>query len=189
VSFSALSHLLVTERLRQRAASRGGFSIPAMEERDVPENVEPILSTNMRGDFLMVKRGTLGNARYAFFKCPPALEGAVVTRLFETLGNLASVSGWSNVFGTVLEAVDAMRLTPFAPKTIVIPTPDELPEGVATSIQGLQVVTAPLPQGCGLVATQPTSLGVYTRVGDHLGLQLYNVSRTLMVVRPNGSLG
>jgi len=183
--FSALSYLLVTERLRQRAASGGGFSVPAMEERQIPENLDPILATNMRGTFLQVRRGSQGVARYGFFHCPPAQEPLVLEAL---VSNVLQFK-WANVFGSIPEALEAMRASPFPPKTVVIPPGHVLLEGETVSIQGLQVVTSPLPQGCALVAAAPASLGVYTRVGDHLGLQLYNVPRTLMVVRPNGSLG
>jgi len=160
-----------------------------MEERQVPENVETLLVTNMRGLFLPSKRGAAGNARYAFFMCPPSHENDVLERLYSTVLQLATTSGWANVFGGIPEALAAMNKSNTPPKTIVVPSDHELSEGESVSIQGLQVVVGPLPQGCALVAASPPALGVYTRVGDYLGLQFYNVPRTLMVVRPNDSLG
>lgn len=189
MNFSPLSFLLVTERLRQRASSQGGFSVPAMEERAVPAGAEPILASSMRGAFLQVRRGSDGVARYGFFLCPPAEEGEILIRLFLRVSDLALELNWPNVFSSIPEALAAMRASTVPPKTVVLPTGQELPEGYA-SVEGVQVVTSPsLPEGSALVAASPPALGVYTRVGDHLGLQFYNVPRTLMVVRPNGSLG
>jgi hypothetical protein len=181
--------MLVTERLRQRASSRGGFSVPAMEERQVPENIDPILASSMRGVFLQVRRGLGGVARFGFFACPPSDENLVLERLYDTVLGKAEANGWPTLFGSIPEALSGMRVNGVAPKTIVIPVLHTMSEGDTASVQGLQVVTGSLPQGCALVAASPAALGVYTRVGDHLGLQLYSVSKTLMVVRPNGSLG
>lgn len=163
--------------------------MPAMEERQVPENVEPLLVTNMRGAFLQGRRGSQGVARYGFFHCPPSEEHLVLERLYSTVLTLALSASWANVFGSISEALEAMRASLVSPKTVVLPADHELSEGETVSFQGLQVVVGPFPQGCALVASSPAALGVYTRVGDHLGLQVYNVPRTLMVVRPNGSLG
>jgi len=167
-----------------------------MLEREVPEGLESILATNARGAFLQTRRNHDGVARYGFFPCPLEEEGVVLHRLFETVWSMAISGSWGNRFSSVAEAVTAMRASALPPKTIVIPSSaasalfgQEIPTGRVTVMDGMQVVTSPLPEGSAIVATLPAALGVYTRVGDHLGLQLYNLQQTLMVVRSNDGMG
>lgn len=196
MSLSVLAHLLSTERYRQRAAPLGGFSTPVMLEREVPEGLESILATNARGSFMPTRRNQEGVARYGFFVCPLEREEDVLLRLFETVWSMSLSGSWGNRFSSVAEAVAAMRATSLPPKTIIIPSSSasalcgqELPAGRITVVDGVQVVTSSLPEGSAIVATIPAALGVYTRVGDHLGLQLYNLQQTLMVVRSNDGMG
>ena len=58
-------------------------------------------------------------------------------------------------------------------------------QGFVTVVDGMQVLLSSLPEGFALVAGSPSALGIYTRVGDHLGLLLQRVDRVVMVVRPN----
>lgn len=58
-------------------------------------------------------------------------------------------------------------------------------QGHVAIVNGVQVLAADLPVDSALVTAQPEDLGVYTRVGDYLGVQLFDVRRTIVVVRPD----
>jgi hypothetical protein len=85
-----------------------------------------------------------------------------------------------------------MQATTYKPKTLVVSeslisqfTTDE--SGVLVgNIDGIKVLSANLPIGGALLFTNPTLLGVYVRIGDHLGLQFYNVRQTVAVIKVDG---
>jgi hypothetical protein len=55
-------------------------------------------------------------------------------------------------------------------------------QGYVTLYDNMQVLLANLSDGRAFVSAIPSALGVYTRVGDHLGILLQRVDRALMVV-------
>jgi hypothetical protein len=195
MTLSLLSHVLLTERHRQRAASGGGFSVPAMMEREGPASADPVLVSTTRGTFVQTRRTTEGFYRFAFFRCPLEDEGEVLVRIHDTVWNLSAASRWGNRFRTPREAILRMRSSQLQPKAVILSRTlaesfagQEVPEGKVTLVDGLHVIVAPLPQDSAIVTAAPTVLGVYTRVGDHIGLQLYNVQQTLMVIKNDGNL-
>lgn len=191
---SVLSYLLLTERHRPRAASGSGFATPVMMERESPEGSDPCLVSTTRGGFVVTRRTLEGAYRFAFFHCPIEREGEVVTNLYRAVWDHSTTLGWGNRFRTPREALAAMRDTPA--KTVILPRSlaesfapgQEIPEGKVTIVNGLHVLVAPLPEQSAIVASAPATLGVYTRVGDHLGLQLTAVRQRLMVVGPDGNV-
>lgn len=192
---SVLSHLLLTERHRPRAARGGGFSVPAMMEREAPGEVDPVVVSNTRGDFVQTRKTSEGLYRFAFFPCPIEEEGKTLAHLFQTLWAMSTTSKWSNRYQDVREALKAMKASPIEPKTVVLPkglaetfAGQALPDGRVLVVEGLHVLVAPLPERSAIVAAQPTRLGVYTRVGDRVGLQLYNVPQTLMLVQADDGM-
>jgi hypothetical protein len=190
VSFSIFSHLLVAERHRQRAASEVGFSIPVMSERFVPPEAEPLLATTARGRFIRTPRNQEGMARYGIFPCPLEEEPLLLGRLHEALWECSEAEGWANRFSTVGEALDFMRASPYAPKILVLPESVlaqwGAQETIVGELEGMLVLSSTLPVGMALLTAHPASVGVYTRVGDHLGLQLTGVNHTVAVVRADG---
>jgi hypothetical protein len=58
-------------------------------------------------------------------------------------------------------------------------------QGYVTMVDGMQLLLSDLAEGLALVAGPPSTVGIYTRVGDHLGLLLQQVDRAIMVVRPD----
>lgn len=202
MSFSTLSHLLITERERSRAAPAGGFSRPIGQFREVPTEVSSILASNTRGAFVQAVRNREGAVGYGFFECPLSEEPVVVTRLHQTVWDLAAANGWPNRASSLEEA---RAILPSA-HTLVIPfglveqvcggtlAPEVLSEvmqaqGYLRVMGELRVMVGQLPDNCMLLAASPPALGVYTRLGDHLGLQLYNVQQTLVVIRTHGVAG
>lgn len=198
MTLSILSHLLVTERERPRAARGVGLAIPAMMEREAPyENADPVLGSGSRGQFLVTPRTRDGVYRYALANCLVENEGAIFPQLHQTLWAEGERRGWSNRATSVLKGLQMMKAAQVTPKAVVIssnlvktfcPPEYDVGEGRVTIVGGVSVmVTAHLPEGEAIIATAPPRVGVYTRMGDHLGLQLYSVSQTLVVVRDVGS--
>lgn len=192
MDISLLAHLLVTERHRQRAASGGGWSVPVMSDREVPPEAEPMLVTNARGGFVPTRRNHEGFARFGISACPLESEPVLLGRFYGALASLSSCSKWPNRFSSANEAIGAMQATTYKPKTLVVSeslisqfTTDE--SGVLVgNIDGIKVLSANLPIGGALLFTNPTLLGVYVRIGDHLGLQFYNVRQTVAVIKVDG---
>lgn len=194
---SVLERLLLTERYRPRDAPRGGFSVPMMLERSVIPEHEPLVVSNTRGSFVQTRRTKEGTARYAFFECRLEDEGSVLGRLFSAMQSVASTPGWPSTAASVSEALARFPLA----KSIVLSESlvakmlgDAYPldqvralmglQGYLAIVEGRQVLAhASIPQGCAIVTASPQALGVYTRVGDYLGLQLLNVRQTILTVR------
>lgn len=197
MKLSILTHLLITERERPRAAAKGaGFGIPAMMEREaLYKNADPVLGSGSRGQFLVTPQTRDGFYRYALSPCPFETENGILAQLHETVWNEGVRRGWSNRAPTVLAGLKVMKDFGLIPKSIVIPLslaatfcpPEiEVEEGQISSVGGVSVLVGPLPEGSALIAAEPALVGVYTRIGDYLGLQLYGVSKTLVVVRDVG---
>lgn len=192
---SLWERLLVTERYRQRAAPDGGFSVPIMLERMVDPAYEPVLVSNTKGKFV-VTRVKDGVAKFAFFACGVDEEGPALAELYRTLLGLSSHPGWPTPATTVQEA---LRKMPFAKSVILSPdltaevcgaefTAEQCSilmqlQGHLAVVNGVQFLSAPLPEKCALLLAAPDKFGVYTRVGNYLGIQLLNVRQTALVVK------
>jgi hypothetical protein len=187
MSFSIFSYLLVAERLRPRADSGAGFSVPALSERGVVDGLDPILVTNARRGFVVTRKNREGMARFGFSPCTLEEEPALLVDLVYRVASLSVEHGWVNRFKSVGEAIDSMSVSRFKPKNLVLPrgmvsrfTDDE---GVQHGkVEGLQLLSTDLPDKCAILTADSPALGVYTRVGDYIGLQLYNVDKTLAVI-------
>lgn len=194
MGFSAFERLLAPERLRQRAA-RAGFATPAMQEIDWPGARVPLLATNMRGTFLPTRPSRVGTIRYGFSACPVDEEGPLLRELCRVLLEVIHV----NRCTSIQAAIERMRSQGLEPKSLVM-AEAQLPEilgpsadieaakrsmsllGYVTLMDGMQILIADLPSGTALVGASPWQLGRYTRVGDHVGILLQGVDRSLMVV-------
>lgn len=184
---SPLTYLLLPEIQRERDHA----SVPIMLERNLPEDSDPCLVTTTRGDFVVTRRSREGVFRFAFFRCPPETEPEVTSRLFESLIQLSTGLGWSNRFEDLPSAMKAFDRFEYSSRSVILSKGlaaqylgQEVQEGQVSYNKGMQVLVAPLPEGCAIVAAPPPSLGVYTRVGDYLGLQLMAVDQRLLLVRP-----
>ena len=197
MAFTALERMLSTERFQQRAGAVG-HAIPALIERASREADGPFLVTNMRGTFLPTRLASSGVVRFGFSEVPLEEDDLILAELHKVVSRLSDGEGWSNRCTSVQEAVARIRGTTLEPKTIVIP-PSMLDtlgldlgeeaararmarQGYVTKIDEMQVLLANLPDGQALVAAAPSVLGVYTRVGNHLGILLQRVDRALVVV-------
>lgn len=187
MSFSVFTYLLVTERVRPRGSSGAGFEIPAMSERGVADGLDPILVTNARRGFVVTRKNREGMARFGFSPCILEEEPLVLSALANQVRELAKTHGWSNTFDSVGAAIDFMSGSKFKPKNLI------LPRGVihrftnsdgtqVGRVGGLQLLSSDLPSKMAILTTDAPALGVYVRVGDYIGLQLYNVDKTLVVI-------
>jgi hypothetical protein len=200
--FAALERILQTERLRQRAAQRGGFSTPGLCFMAVEPEAAPLLASNMRGKFQLTRRNAEGMAPLGFSECPVGQEGPILNELHRTIWDLSVRENWSNRCTAVAEAVDRLRASGVEPKSLVVSEnqvagllgPDfdfdaarrsMAVQGFVTMVDGMQLLLSDLPDGCALVAGPPAAVGIYMRVGDHLGMLFQRVNRVLMVVRPH----
>src|SRR5512141_2103696 len=118
MSFSIFSYLLVAERLRPRADSGAGFSIPALSERGVTDGLDPILVTNARRGFVVTRKNREGMARFGFSPCTLEEEPALLESMIHQIVRLSVEGGWANRFGSVGEAIDSMKASRFKPKNL-----------------------------------------------------------------------
>ena len=200
--FGALERMLATDRFRQRAAPRGGFSTPGMCFTDVPAEAMPLLATNMRGQFLPTRRNVEGLAPFGFTHCPVGQEGALLNELHRTIWGMSERANWENRCRAVPEAVDRLQASGVEPKSLVVSESQVSTimgpgfdldaarramglQGFVTVVNGMQLLLSDLTGDQAFVAGAPASVGIYTRVGDHLGLLLQRVNRVIMVVRPD----
>lgn len=201
MGYSALSRILLTDRRRQRQAAVGaGFSVPAMGEIKASEDVVPLLASNMRQTFVPTRRSVEGFARYGFSPCPVEEEPRVLSELYRVLLELSTREGWANRCSGLPQAIERLRSAGLEPRSMVIPVqtlrdvcgPDQDLEAAQRSmaikghvavVDGIQVLLSNLPQGAALVCAAPEVVGLYTRVGDHLGVLVQRVNRAIMVVR------
>ncbi len=192
------AHLLVTERYRQRAARSSGFAIPALQEIDLPAgaSVSPVLATNMRGKFLPTRCSSDHRIRYGFSNCSLEEEPLLLRELHSTLSTLSTKEKWGNRCSSRPEAIQKMLANGLQPKTLLLPE-EQLPEGskveeareqmrlyghAAIDVDGMKVLLAPLPSGTSMVVAAPSEAGLYTRVGNYLGLLITRVDRSIMLV-------
>lgn len=183
-----LSALLVPERYRQRAATGSGFSVPVMSEREVPPTAQPIFVTTTRGGFTTTFRNREGYARFGFSLVPIDQESLFLWKMFESLWAFSEQCNWGNRFSSLRDARESL----VQPKSLVV-SEDIISNFDRSSVGGkvgeyesLSVFSAKFPPGIALLATDPVSFGVYMRVGDYLGLQLFRINQTVSLVRSNG---
>lgn len=197
MAFTALERLLATERVRQRAARQGGFSIPALGERAADPTDGPFFVTNMRGMFLQTRPSREGIVRYGF---SPVLVGQDDALLVELHRVLSSRPTWPSRCTSVQEAIQRLQQNGMEPHTIIA-SPNLLTEitpGLDVSldeawaamrarsevavVSGVTVLLADLPGRAGFVAAMPALVGSYVRTGEHLGVVVQRADQALMVV-------
>lgn len=188
MNFSIFAYLLATERVHPRSSSGAGFSIPAMSERGVADGLDPILVTNARRGFVVTHKNKEGMARFGFSPCTLDEEPLMFRALVEQLLSLSVSRGWVNRFDSVGGAVDFMAGSRFKPKSLVLPrgviSRFSGSDGVQVGkVHGLQLLSSDLPEKTAILMTDAPALGVYVRVGDYVGLQLYNVDKTMVVIK------
>lgn len=196
--FTALERLLTTERLRQRAAPNGGFSVPALHEVSLTGDVNPLLASNMKGSFLPTKVSAKGLARYGFSHIPVGADDVLLRELHRTLYALSIQENWTNRCKSIREAQERLQSFSLEVKTLIV-GPSRLAEiapglslqdawaemrrnSAVAIVEDITVLLADLPEGAALVATAPSLVGSYTRVGSYLGVLLRSVHRNIVVV-------
>lgn len=199
--YAALERMLRPERFRQRSASRG-FATPGLCFTGVPDECMPLLATNMRGRFALTRRNAEGLAPFGFSSCPVGQEGPLLDELHRTLWALSEQGNWGNRCTAVPDAVERLRVLGVEPKSLVVSEGQVAGilgpgfdlnaarramalQGHVTVVDGMQLLLSDLTGNTAFVAASPSAVGVYTRVGDHVGMLLQRVDRSIMVVRPN----
>lgn len=196
---TVLERLLIPERLPRRAdeSTGAGFAIPALQERPLSAEAEPLLASNMRQTFVptLVSRKR-GVARYAMCECSPADEWFLLHEMIRVIQETSKQQGWVNRCPTLAEAAVSMRQQGFEPRTVAVPysfleglgldsaEADDLMrvQGYVTLVDKVQVLAGPLPSEKALVAAAPVLAGYYTRSDDYLGLLLTRANRAFYVV-------
>ena len=193
---SLLELLLLPERQRRQPGS-----IPVMVERPVDEGREPLVSSNMRAQLVLVRRSpTRGVARLALFPCDLDQEPAYVASLCEQIWQLSEHNSWANRCTEISEAVTILHRNRLEPRTLLVSyeklheaygqevSPEEanklmIAQGYIAEVDSIRIAVAPLPPRVALLATSPTLVGAFIRVDDHVGVMLQEADRTVVVVR------
>jgi hypothetical protein len=181
--FSVFSHLFLVERARQRikrSATAAGFATPALGEIDInATDTDPLLATNMRGTFLLTRKTPNGIARYGFSPCFIEEEGVLATELAIRLWDGSETCGWDIRCKSVPEAVESFGQASLEPRTLVVSAAlargilgqeAPVPEGLAGTVNRMQVLVTSLPETVALVALAPVSAGLCVRMGDSIGI-------------------
>lgn len=177
---SLLSHLFVTERHRAKASAMVGHSTPYLSEFDVDNrDIEPLLATNMRGDFIRTRVARAGHVRFGYTELDWTKESALIAALHAAIVRNAEEEGWGNVVGTVDAAIERMVQTDFVPRLVLVASKEGL-----TVPESLVVVECEIPAGMALVAAHPLQTGLYTRIRNHVGVLAQNVDQSLTAVVP-----
>lgn len=180
--FTVLERLLTTERYRprmNRASSQqgSGYAVPALGEWGVKPGSGILLATNMRGALRVTRASQQNIARFGFTECSTEDEIRLLLELLVVMTTLAVPGEPSPRCTSIQEALLSLGQTGMEARTLVVPE-GEVPTGMPDQ---LQVLTAELPAGTALVAVPPVHTGIYTRVGDHLGLLLrYSAFRVVV---------
>jgi hypothetical protein len=199
MKITVLERLLTTERLPRRAdeSTGAGFAVPALQERAVDLDVEPLLVTNMRGSFVpTVVSRTRGVARFALDECLVSEESSLLREMIRVLNVVSQKKRWGNRCRNLAEAAGLMKAQGLEPRTVVVPysllestglkraDADELmtAQGYVTLTEGVQVLPADLEPGQALVAAAPALTGFYTRSDDRVGIMLTRANRALFLV-------
>jgi hypothetical protein len=194
MAFTALERMLVTERVRQRAALTTGYAIPSLTEIPLDPSACPLLVTNMKGAFMQTRLSQTGYARYGFSHVPVGTDDVLLCALHRTIDS----TGWANRAESVRAAFDVLAKFGLVPHTIVV-GPSRIQEvapdlTVADAQKAMQaksevcrinntvVLLADLPDGAALVATLPSLVGCYTRVGDYVGVLIQQAQQSVVVV-------
>lgn len=200
-----LANILRPERFRQRVASSTvgtlsghNMTVPALSELKADRDIEPLLVTNMRRTFVLTRCSSTGIARYGFSEVPIDEEDSILSELYVNLLTIGAQKHWDNRCKTALEGVEGMRVRGLEPKFLILSKADivgsdgesndlerlAMVQGHVADLEGVQVLLADLPKGAAMVTAAPSLLGVYTRVGDHLGVLIQNADSTIRVVAP-----
>jgi len=172
--FSTLARIFVTERHRRRAGDIG-FSVPVMSEIELDVESGPLLVSNLRGTFLKSRPSSSGFARFAFMECPLEAEVDLFREFYRVLQGLSNSNAWPNRATSILEGVNKLRELGSQPKFVIA--------SESVEIEGLTSLTADLPVGSALITAHPQLTGMYTRIGDHLGILAQRVDRAFVVVQ------
>jgi len=193
--FSILEQILSVERYRQRVSEkRGGYAMPVLGKRAMSPAEGPFLVTNARGRFAATRVSRDGFVNFGFSPSPPdESQDELLLRLYEAARHFSALEGWSTRCSRVSEAIDRLRGSGLSPRSLIIPmaTVKEVcgvelqasESGFVTKIEGdVRVYVAPLPEDAALVLPAPETLGLFSRVGDYVGIVMKHANRTLMVV-------
>jgi hypothetical protein len=204
---SILGRVFVSERHNMRmperleASMRSGVSArPILNEVEVQDDVEPLLVTNADCRFVPTRVSRArGTARYAFSEVPLDDEPKMLAEMYMALLDASLSQGWSNRCNSVSEAVDRLRSSSIEPAFLIVPEtvlPDicgpqydpaqtagrMMKQGYVAVVDKMKVLPADLSPGSALVLASPSFFGLYTRVGDYLGVMIQRADRSVMVV-------
>lgn len=203
---SILSLILQPERFRQRVSTKsvGTLSghlqtIPAISEFVVDDWAEPLLATNARKRLVSTRVSSIGTGRYGFSEVPLEDEDAFFVELYGALEAYRHPVTGDPICRarTGGEALQLMRRAGLDPAHLIVSgadlgTPDEVVklkrlaaiQGYITEVDAIRTLVADLPKGCALLTAVPAKLGVYTRVGNYLGVLFLRVDLSMVLVEP-----
>ena len=198
MALTALERILTTERLRQRAAKQGGFSVPALLERKADSFDGPFFASTMRGSFLPTRISKEGFVRFGCAPLPVGGEAGLLRVLCSTLRATSQQEGWANRCTSIEMAVSCMHsfgyephhvvvgpslLSVVAPDVSLVEAQNRMQAGSKVALfDGIPILLADLPEGQALITSHPNLLGVYTRVGDYVGVLLQHADKAVVVV-------
>jgi len=193
-TFPILEQILSVDRFRQRVSERrGGFAQASLGQWKSEPKMAPFLVTNARGHYVPTNISTSGYVNFGFSPSPLDEDPDMLLRAFYADSVKASVDHrWTNRCSSISDAIMHQRSLGYNPKSIVMPASllhevcgqqSADANGYVTTIEGgIRIYVSGLPAGAALVLADPSSLGMYTRVGDYAGVVIQRANQTVMVV-------
>lgn len=200
MKISALERILETDRIRQQTAVKtmAGKARPVLYETEVGPDDLPLLSSNLRGSFLLTPRSRDGTARFAFTECPLGSEDQLLNELYEVLWRMSVQYEWANRCTSIGAAKARMESLGLRPKAFILGpsfleeaagniTEDDadklmMMQGHIAEVEGVMALAANLLPGRAILATTPSQVGDYVRVGDYVGILIHQADRSLVLV-------
>jgi hypothetical protein len=178
--FRALEKILVAERGRKKA-SNVGFKMPLMGEMDLGTVQDNCLASNTKGDFLNTRTNSQGSLRYAFFESPLEEDDTVLNKLLKAL--LQTQNPTPMALKDLLSYQDQgflnLVITNKLLSELGVPKDSSFNmaiSGYVAKLGSMFVATANIEEGLALLLPPPQQVGLYHRVGDMLGVVVFNLS-------------
>jgi hypothetical protein len=149
-----------------------------LDPREI-KTITPLLVTNARFTFMRTEVSKNGYARFGFTECPVDREEGLLLEFHRVLVAESSRNGWGCSVPSFQEGLVRMKTVGATPKFVVMSKEEPLPVP-----DGLIPLTCGFPPGVALISVRPEDAGLYTRVGDYVGVMAKRVNLAFVAVIP-----
>lgn len=163
----------------QSSMGSGRSARPLLNEIALSDNDGPFLATNAASTFVLTRRSsTRGVVRYGFSKVPLDEESHLIPELYMSLLSISWVERWQNRCNTIRDGVSRMVRNSLEPLNLMVSKESE----EKLNLPNIKVIPSDLAPGCALLTASRSLSGLYSRVGDYLGVMVLRADTAWMVI-------